>query len=61
MDKEKSKVIKAPKCWSDDGKHVLEPAEPPFYAECQVCGERFILISETVAKEIEIVVASRKP
>lgn len=42
---------KSPKCISPDGIHELEDGKWPFYFQCIHCFERFILISETVAKE----------
>jgi len=44
-------IIYAPDCLTLDGRHIIEPCDPPFYSQCSVCFERFVLISETVMKE----------
>ena len=57
----KVSIFKAPKCISEDGMHVLEDAEAPFYKECTACFERFLLVSETVVKNSGLDVLERKP
>lgn len=34
-------------CTSADDKHSVEDADPPFYAKCTQCHQRFYLISES--------------
>ena len=57
--------IRATPCPSSDGKHVFTEAAPPWYVVCNICGQRFALISEDVMnlsglelreRDIEIVV-----
>jgi hypothetical protein len=55
-----SDIIKAPGCLSEDGRHVMVEAEPPFAFQCTECFERFVLLSETVAKEMNIAVKERE-
>lgn len=55
-------IIEAPKCFSFDGKHNIEKTDSPYWGQCTYCFERFILVSETVAKNAGIkFVVSRKP
>lgn len=48
---EEMEIIRSPDCITEDKKHILVYAEDPYWAECECCFERFVLVSETVAKE----------
>lgn len=43
--------IVAPDCISQNNKHSLTDAKSPYFAQCEICGEYFYLISEKVFKE----------
>lgn len=61
--KKKSKktiLVEAPVCISESGLHKVELIEPPFYCQCVYCFERFVLISETVCKGMDMQIVERK-
>ena len=48
------KYISAPRCTTENNKHILVDSESPYYAVCDACGERFILMSEASARELNL-------
>jgi hypothetical protein len=55
------KVCYSPDCITQNKKHIIELCyDSPFYAQCSACFERFVLISETAVKEMEISVIPKK-
>lgn len=52
--------IQTSRCVTEDGKHDLVEAEFPFWLQCRNCFERYILVSETSAKEAGLEFVERK-
>jgi len=52
--------IAAPKCKSENNKHILDDCSSPFVAKCVICGERFVLVAETVLEKLGIDVTPRQ-
>lgn len=48
--------VTAPNCTSKDNVHAITPegCEFPHFGKCEVCGEKFILISETAVQDLNI-------
>ena len=54
--------IKAPQC-IDGGKHKMidiEEEDSVFWCQCEKCFERFILMSETVASQLNVLAVPRE-
>lgn len=51
--------IPASNCTTPDNKHVFETAEAPYYVQCEVCGQRFMLVSERVFEKINALAVER--
>lgn len=51
--------IPALPCFSDDGRHVLIEAAPPWYQVCKICGQRFALVSEFILHAVELEITDR--
>ena len=51
-----AEYFRAPDCDSSSGKHTIQVLtdETVWYAKCTMCGERFVLISETVINNLGI-------
>lgn len=46
-------------CTSPDDKHDLVDTDPPFFARCTICKERFYLISESAMERADIIIVAR--
>ncbi len=44
-------IVKGKNCSTPTGVHELAEANAPYFKQCEVCGERFYLISETAVRE----------
>ena len=49
------KKLEDPGCSTPSGEHILEESTGPFYAQCAVCMERYLILSETVARDAGII------
>jgi len=55
-----TEIITAPQCKSDNNKHTLDDYPSPYIAICTVCGEKFVLVAETVLEKLGIEVIPRQ-
>ena len=44
----------APNCKSETNRHELKESQSQYYAECEFCGEKFVLLSKTVLDKLNI-------
>ncbi len=53
-------LITAPKCKSLDNKHIVEDCPSPYAVKCIICGERFVLVAESILEKLGIGVTPRQ-
>ena len=53
------KYLPASDCTSEDNRHAIEDALPPFYGYCVYCEQRFALVSEKLLEDAGILVVER--
>lgn len=53
-----AKKFRDPPCLTPDGIHIFEDSDGPFYAQCKICFERYLIISESMCREAGILSVS---